>query len=362
MPYSSIRNSFRQARQTPQARHRDIAQTLNISEGELVAAHGGSFNPSESPMQATRLQNQWPSIMAALPTLGQIMALTRNNHCVHEKVGTYSNVSANGTEGKEVGLVMGPDIDLRVFYAHWAHGFAVQELLPNGQWQGSLQFFDAQGIAIHKVFMTPESDLSAYHALVAQFASDDRQLGISVATPSKPPEEALDETIDIKGFQAAWTALRDTHDFFLLLRRFGVSRTQALRLAPPDYAFSVGAESVFDVLHRAAQQSVPIMVFVSNPGMIQIHTGPVKQVAVTGPWLNVLDKGFNLHLREDRIASAWLVKKPTIDGLVHSLELFDAQGETIAMLFGERKPGSTERCDWRSILAPLTSEVVPCAA
>jgi len=80
-----------------------------------------------------------------------------------------------------------------------------------------------------------------------------------------------------------------------------------------------------------------------------------------GPWVNVLDPGFNLHLREDHIAQAWLVKKPTSDGLVHSIELFDAQGETIAMLFGERKPGQAERCDWRNLLATLGPEVEACA-
>ena len=90
--------------------------------------------------------------------------------------------------------------------------------------------------------------------------------------------------------------------------------------------------------------------------MIQIHTGPVHKVAVMGPWLNVLDPSFNLHLREDHIASAWVVRKPTSDGLVTSLELFDAQGDTIAMLFGERKPGRTELCAWRAIIDSLLDE------
>ena len=80
-----------------------------------------------------------------------------------------------------------------------------------------------------------------------------------------------------------------------------------------------------------------------------------------GPWVNVLDPGFNLHLREDHIASAWVVKKPTADGLVTSLELFDAQGETIAMFFGERKPGKRESCEWRALIDNLLKhEVQPC--
>jgi putative hemin transport protein len=39
----------------------------------------------------------------------------------------------------------------------------------------------------------------------------------------------------VEGFQKAWTELKDTHDFFMMTRKFGVSRTQALRLAPEGF-------------------------------------------------------------------------------------------------------------------------------
>ena len=59
-------------------------------------------------------------------------------------------------------------------------------------------------------------------------------------------------------------------------------------------------------------------------------------------------------LREDLIDEAWVVRKPTEDGVVTSLELFDAQGEAIATLFGKRKPGIPEIEDWRVALADAT--------
>ena len=46
------------------------------------------------------------------------------------------------------------------------------------------------------------------------------------------------------------------------------------------------------------------MVFVGNHGCVQIHAGPVHRIEVVRPWLNVLDPRFNLHLREDLVASA----------------------------------------------------------
>lgn len=350
--HSSTRQAFAAARRQGQARHREVAKRLGLSEAELIAAHAGAHAQEESPLKATALRAEWPQIVEALPTLGSVMALTRNESCVHEKVGVYQEVS--GQHG--VGLVHGREIDLRIFYTQWAFGFAVEERLNDGAMQRSLQFFDAQGVAIHKVFLKPQSELAAYAALVQRFAQETLAAGVSVqaAAPAKP--EAPDAAIDVQGLRAAWASLRDTHEFFGLLRQFGVSRTQALRLADPSFVQPLGLSAAQEVLSHAAQSGLSIMVFVGNPGMIQIHTGPVQKVSVMGPWLNVLDPGFNLHLREDHIDAAWLVRKPTIDGLVTSVELFDAQGNTIAMLFGERKPGQREHCDWRELLGRLFEE------
>lgn len=347
--HGAVRHAFRLARQERQVRHRELAAQLQLSEAELLAAHLGGFDPQESPLQARRLRPEWAELIAALEPLGELMALTRNDSCVHEKVGVYRHSSRQGP----VGLVLGGAIDLRLFYSHWCHGFAVQERLADGALQRSLQFFDAAGAAIHKVFLRPESDLLAYEALCARFAAPDQQPGLQTAPAWQEPAERPDAEIDAAALRRDWASLRDTHEFFGLLRQHGVSRTQALRLADPAYALPLATSSALELLQRAAQQGVSIMVFTGNPGMIQIHSGPVQRVAVMGPWINVLDPGFNLHLREDHIASAWLVRKPTVDGLVSALELFDAQGRNIAMLFGERKPGQAERCDWRALLDSL---------
>lgn len=91
------------------------------------------------------------------------------------------------------------------------------------------------------------------------------------------------------------------------------------------------------------------MVFVGNPGVIQIHGGPIRTVRPVGEWMNVLDDGFNLHLRTTGIAETWLVRKPTDDGIVTSVELFDAEGRQIAWIFGQRKPGQPELEAWRDL-------------
>ena len=109
------------------------------------------------------------------------------------------------------------------------------------------------------------------------------------------------------------------------------------------------------LLEAAAEQALPIMVFVGNRGCIQIHTGPVRRILARGGWTNVLDPDFNLHLKESEVASAWAVSKPTEDGAVTSVELLDAHGTVLVRFFGERKPGKPELVAWRTLVDGLPS-------
>lgn len=329
----------------PNIRIRDIANKLDVREGQLVALGCGST--------ATRLQARFSNLLQAFGTLGEIMALTRNDHAVHEKIGTYRNISVEGMQG----LVLDPEIDLRVFLAQWGHAFAVREETKAGL-RESIQTFDHAGDAVHKVYLQEVSDRAAYAKLISDFKHDDQSAILTVKPRATLKEDRPDREIDVAGFRSAWRGMRDTHEFFGLLRKFGLGRTQALRLAENDLAGRLTNNAARRVFELAAERSQPIMVFVGNPGMIQIHTGPIKRLVTTGPWFNVLDPRFNLHLREDAIAESWLVKKPTEDGIVTSVEVFDKQGQNIALLFGQRKPGVPELEGWRALVSELENDRV----
>ena len=344
-----IRQSFRTLRTNEKMRHRDIAKQLAISEGELLASFlGMDTTPTVAgEMQATRLHLKWAEIMTSIESLGEVMALTRNASCVHEKVGIYQNASQQGP----VGLLVG-EIDLRIFYHAWAHGFAVREMTKDGL-QRSLQFFDKAGVAIHKIHMRPQSCIAKYDALVSQFQSNDQSPAIEVIRLDKPLAELPDRDIDVTAWHQAWRTMKDTHDFFDLLRQFKVTRTQGLRLADPEFVQALTVTCAKDVLEIVASTSTPVMVFVGNPGVLQIHSGPIQKVMAVGSWINVMDPRFNLHLQMDSVAQAWLVRKPTDDGIVTSVELFNKDREAIAMFFGERKPGRLELTAWRALLDEL---------
>ncbi len=321
-------------------RARERAQELGITEAELVASSIGS--------ETVRLQPKWRALLPRLPDIGRIMCLTRNEHAVHERHGRFEDVSVGGPHG----LVLGPDIDLRLFLSSWASAFAVTQDVPSGR-RRSLQFFDRYGVAVHKVYATGDTDHAAFEALVVAFRADDQSPRLTVDPPKPRAADRPDAAIDVAALRQAWLAMRDTHDFVSLLSQHGVGRVQALRLVGDDFARPVSTGALRAALEAAAAAALPIMVFVGNPGCIQIHTGPVRNLAARGPWFNVLDPDFNLHVREDAIARAFVVRKPTDDGEVTSLELFDAAGSTIALLFGARKPGKPELPAWRALAERL---------
>jgi putative hemin transport protein len=343
----ALRAAWAALRTKGKVRNRDAADQLGVGEAELIASGCG--------LGVTRLEGDFRRLLERMHELGPVMALTRNDDVVHEKIGRYENVSADGM----VGLALGEDIDLRLFFKHWTLGYAVEEATDQGP-RSSLQFYDESGTAVHKVFLRGESHVHAYRALVEAFASQRQTPGERVA-PHQPDAAGIDDAaVDRDGLLSAWSQMKDTHEFFPLLRAFNVGRTQALRLARGRFTEPASLRSARALLDDVAGTQLPIMVFVGNRGCIQIHTGPVANVKPMGPWLNVMDPGFNLHLREDRIASAWIVRKPTSEGDVTSLELFNAAGETMAMLFGKRKPGIPEMPAWRGTAARLPAlEVVP---
>jgi len=322
----------------PGLRRRDQAAKLNVSEAALIDNQCG--------IRSVRLKAKFKEIIEQLPTLGYIMTLTRNEQAVHERKGVYDNVRITGP----MGLVITQDraIDLRIMLGRWKHGFAVMEETAKGP-RFSLQFFDATGTAIQKIFLQPDSDAQAYVALMETFRAEEQSGNLLFTTEVEKPEYVETDSIDQDVFRKEWSEMTDVHQLFGMLRRYKLSRQQAFGVIGERWAQPFSPTQVERILTEAAASELSIMCFVGNNGQIQIHTGPVQNIKRMGPWINVLDSEFNLHLMDGEVADAWLVRKPTADGDVTSLELYNADGDTIAQFFGERQEGNPENPQWRTL-------------
>lgn len=343
-------HEIRRARaDNPKARERDLAAELGISEAELVAAHCGEG--------VVRVEPRVNDLLTGLEAVGEVMALTRNESAVHEKIGVYDKV----VPGTHNAMVLGENIDLRIFPKVWAHGFAVEKR-DGGDIRRSLQFFDAAGDAVHKVHLRLASNLYAYQKLVAALESSNQEPTVSIAGLADDDAETPGAAANIDDLRDRWSRLTDVHEFFGMLKALKLSRRQAVRMVGQDYAWLLDNDAVSAMFHHAAADGMPIMCFVGNRGCIQIHSGPVKSIKAMGPWINVMDETFHLHLRTDHIQEVWAVRKPTKDGHVTSLEAYGADGKMIIQFFGKRHEGEGERDDWRFLAENLPRIPIPTAA
>ncbi|STD29524.1 Hemin transport protein hemS [Edwardsiella tarda] len=328
--------------QQPQRYARDLAQHLGVSEGELTRARVGH--------DARRLQVDAATLLEACAALGEIKAITRNEYAVHEHLGRYTNLSLS----EHGGLILNPrELDLRLFLQHWHSVFALCEQSARGE-RLSLQCFDQYGDAVHKIYATEQSDMDAWQALVERFASPENPAFPNGTTPP-PAASAAMPTVDSAALEREWRAMTDVHQFFPLLRRHGVTRQQAFAAIADDLAYPVDNGALQQILEQARHDQNEIMIFVGNRGCVQIFTGQIAQVTTHQQWLNVFNPRFTLHLQAPAIASSWVTRKPTRDGIVSSLELFAADGSQIAQLFGQRTEGNSEQPRWREQLAALAA-------
>ena len=142
---------------TGSLRMRDAAAALGVPEAALIEARRRSG--AAVRLARPEAPEGFGRVLARLPEAGEVMALTRNETAVHEKVGRFAPPDLDGALGQVVG-----DIDLRLFLQHWRLGYAVSE----GPLR-SLQFFDAGGTAIHKVYRREATDGAAFERIVADF-------------------------------------------------------------------------------------------------------------------------------------------------------------------------------------------------
>ena len=267
----------------PRLYARDFAEDLGITEATLCAAFVGTT--------ATRVSADPDRIMPGLAALGQVMALTRNDGCVLEKVGNY-----DAYQPGDVARIVNPPIELTILRAQWQHAFAFDEAGPKGP-KRSLQIFDAAGEAVHKIHLREETNAAAWAPLIESLRLADQSQSFEPA----PTDLAAD-------LWANLSPIAPLREGSLSARRLNKGSVERLMV-------------------RAAEAAVPVQFAVGNPGCIEHHSGVIVRVLETGPWINVLDPGLELHLRMDHIAEIWAHPDGSVDA-------FGDRGQLIVRMSG----------------------------
>ncbi len=332
--------------ENPSVRDKDFADSIGITEAELVAAYVGA----DEGQKIVALTPDPDAIIPEIEKLGEVMALTRNPSCVIERVGTYQNYHP----GRHAAMVLDPDIDLRIFPKFWEHAFAVERPGKDGV-KRSIQIFNGVGDAVHKIHLRDGSNHDAWGEVVQALRADDQRNTLDLRQKGAPeaPKADPDRQDELR---ALWSKMTDTHQFQKVLVKLKMNRLGAYRIVGAPYVRRLAAGSVERAFERIAATGMGVMIFVGNRGCIQIHGGECRNLKVMGPWFNVLDPRFDMHLRTDHIAEIYEVRKFAHGGEAVSLEAFDAEGRIILQVFPYRRAAIENVEIWDKIIAELPDE------
>ncbi|MEM8582288.1 MAG: ChuX/HutX family heme-like substrate-binding protein, partial [Pseudomonadota bacterium] len=225
---------IREQRAQKPGRARDIAQALGIAEAELVAAEVGR--------SATVLKSHPNDLIPALEPVGSMMALTRNDACVIEKDGIYTDYHG----GEHATMTLNKDIELRMFPRQWRHAFAVSEEVKSGL-RHSVQVFDAAGDAVHKAYLLADANMDAWSALKANLMLPNQSDTLSLAERA-PPEGAKIVMEKREILLKEWRRLTDTHQFLRLCAKLKMNRLGAYRIAGAPFVRPLAPDAVDKML------------------------------------------------------------------------------------------------------------------
>ncbi|MBP0580021.1 hypothetical protein J8I29_11935 [Labrys sp. LIt4] len=273
-------------------RIRDAAAQLGVSEAALLETRIGDG--------VKRLSVRIDALCAALPHLGTVMSLIRNESAVHEKDVAFPTATSSDGEIR----FNGPGFDLTLIPSSVAHAFYVEDANPKGPLR-SIQLFDAAGGALWKIYARDKADHAAFERLLADLAW---------------PED---------------------------VQPISFSRPAATAADPAPAGAPVGLQAL---LEAAAAEAIPVRLEVANHGVRQSHCGPLVRIVRMGPWLNVLDPGFDWHLNE----------KPLSGGSIEpgdrpSLVLHLASGGEAARLQADTGATADQLAAWRGILQKVVT-------
>lgn len=343
---------------TPMLFPTEGATALAVSEFELMLS---------SPY-SEYIGEDCRAVLKQFENFGPLESIVRNELAVHEKTALYHNLKL----GEKMGLALNVGgLDLRFFMWQWQHMLAVTDTSREEKPSYSIQFYDAQGAAIEKVYLRELSDdnVARWQAMIEEQSQsvNEKTLTLNALEPLNDwhykalSDEAREQ------LQQGWQEMTDVHQFHGLLRSLDIDRASSYRQAPEQMTHQLDITAIEATFQQARDTHCPIMIFVGNSGIVQIQSGTVQTIKRIGDWFNILDKDhndFTLHLKDSALAQVWCVKRPTKDGIVTCIEGFDRYGASIFSIFGQRAEGTPELKAWQSIVAQVVeahaySQVVP---
>tara|TARA_Y100001960_G_scaffold103681_1_gene111720 strand:- start:2394 stop:3398 length:1005 start_codon:yes stop_codon:yes gene_type:complete len=293
--FNALKNSWETFKSNPdnqKIRIRDAAKNLNVSEAELLSTE---TNKNVSLLSIPNKEN----FLLKILSLDKIMTLIRNDIVVHEKVMLTSNIKLNKNSFLNTSDDNYPLLNFNEdnFY------FVFSEIKEHAKRElRSFQFFDICGNSSLKIYLKGK-DTAGFDKLTEEYKIDyNYEVQEQIVNKKQPTLSKTDNVLE---------GLTNVKLFFT-----------DNNLSYTDY-YKLDINIIREVFNQASDNSIPLQIHGIGHQCIQYHRDYIKNIIDFGPWINVIDKGFNIHALEKQLIIGIIIKYTENNSNHYSIEFFD---------------------------------------
>lgn len=270
--------------ENPKVRIRDAAKKIGVSEAELLSTE---IDDSASFLSIISLKDFIKDILL----IDKVMFLIRNDIVVHEKIVRSKDVEL--IDNQIIFIKNNNSILLDFNKQLFKYAFFQKKLHANKELR-SFQFFDASGHSILKIYLKGKDSL--------QFDN------IALKYKSKYNYE-LQSELHLEFSAVGATDIAPDLPF-------SINKSKSV-------ARNMPSNSLRLILENASSSKIPIQIHGFGLGAVQYHRDIVRNIVDYGPWINVIDRDFNLHVLEQGLSKA-VLNQYDFEGKQYSLiDFFD---------------------------------------
>ncbi|MBD26097.1 MAG: hypothetical protein CMG46_14030 [Candidatus Marinimicrobia bacterium] len=258
-------NTFKSNPDNKKLRIRDAASKLNVSEAELLSL---KINNDVSYLLIPDFQQFFNKI---IDNIDKVMFLIRSDFVVHEKIVSLSDLSYN--DGSIISNLDSSCPIISFDPKSISYSFFECNCHNEKRELRSFQFFDKYGDAILKIYL--KGDKSAAFERIADFYKINYNYELQ--------KYIINKKINIVE-QSSFL-----HIDSLVNKKF-INNTKI-----------INNDKLRFFLNAFSENEIPIQIHAYGINCIQYHRGIIKNIIDYGPWLNVIDKEFNIHILENKI-------------------------------------------------------------
>ena len=258
---------FQSKEENKKIRIRDAADQLGCSEADLLSTEVGD---TVSFLNVEDINTLFADILST----DRIMLLVRNDSVVHEK--TINTEDINIIDGSFIDISKQHPV-LEYDLASFQYSFFQKKIHAN-KILSSFQFFNQIGDSVLKIYSKNVSD-SAFDPIVSKYMTE---YGYEVQS-----REYIDKKPSIN------------NNSVCLYFNDNVASYDCNKHILP-------SSSLRKILNKSSEKKIAIQVHCLGLSAVQYHIDRVDKIVDYGPWLNVIDNNFNLHVLESEIISCTL--------------------------------------------------------